>query len=85
VRSFQPLSSADFPLLQRWLSEPHIDAWWHQALDLSAVVDKYTPRIDGTEPTHVFVIEGDSEPIGFIQWYRWADYPEHALQLGADR
>jgi hypothetical protein len=25
--SFRSLSSADFPLLQRWLSEPHVEAW----------------------------------------------------------
>lgn len=23
-------------------------------------------------------------PIGWIQWYRWRDYPKHAIQLGAD-
>ncbi len=84
VLSFRPLSSADFPLLQRWLSEPHVDSWWHQALDLAAVAKTYAPRIDGTEPTHVYIIDSTSGPIGFIQWYRWADYAEHAVQLGAD-
>ena len=81
--SFRALSSADYPLLQRWLSEPHVDAWWHQPLDLAEVADKYGPRIDGTEPTHVFIVEDASYPIGFIQWYRWSDYPEHAERLNA--
>lgn len=83
--SFRPLSSTDFPLLQRWLSEPHVDQWWHQRLNLAEVAHKYGPRIDGTEPTHVFIVDRDGNPIGFIQWYRWADYPQHAEQLGADR
>jgi hypothetical protein len=44
---------------------------------------KYGPRVDGAEPTHVFVIKLGAQPIGWIQWYLWADYPTHAQQLGA--
>ena len=29
------------------------------------------------------MIEYGDGPIGWIQWYLWSDYPEHALQLGA--
>jgi RimJ/RimL family protein N-acetyltransferase len=79
--SLRPLERSDFPLLQRWLSEPHVDAWWHEALDLAGLEHKYGPRIDGREPTHVFIIEQESRPIGWIQWYRWSDYPKHAAQL----
>ena len=82
--SFRPLKRSDFPLLQRWLSEPHVEAWWHQPLDLPGVEDKYAPRVHGTEPTYVFVMDYGGRPIGFIQWYRWSDYPEHAAQLGAE-
>ena len=39
---------------------------------------------DGTEPTHVFIIEYGQHPIGWIQWYLWSDYPEHSHQLGAE-
>jgi aminoglycoside 6'-N-acetyltransferase len=46
--------------------------------------EKYGPRIDGIEPSHVFVIEHDGRPIGWIQWYRWSDYPEHSAQLNAE-
>jgi RimJ/RimL family protein N-acetyltransferase len=79
--SFRALERSDFPLLQRWLSEPHVDAWWHEPLDLAGLEHKYGPRIDGTEPTHVFIIERGGRPIGWIQWYRWSDYPKHAAQL----
>jgi aminoglycoside 6'-N-acetyltransferase len=30
------------------------------------------------------VIQNGGEPIGWIQWYRWRDFPEHAAQLGTD-
>ncbi len=82
--SFRALDRSDFPLLQRWLSEPHIDAWWHEPLDLPHLEQKYGPRIDGSEPTHVFIIAHEDRPIGWIQWYRWSDYPEHAAQLEAE-
>lgn len=82
--SFRALDRSDFPLLQRWLSEPHVDAWWHEPLDLVGLERKYGPRIDGIEPTHVFMIEHERRPIGWIQWYRWSDYPEHSAQLEAE-
>jgi aminoglycoside 6'-N-acetyltransferase len=81
--SFRPLHRSDLPRLQQWLSAPHVDAWWHQPLDLIRLEQKYGPRIDGTEPVHVFIIEHEAAPIGWIQWYRWSDYPEHAAQLDA--
>jgi RimJ/RimL family protein N-acetyltransferase len=82
--SFRALERSDFPLLQRWLSEPHVNAWWHDALDLAGLEQKYGRRIDGIEPTHVFIIEHESRPIGWIQWYRWSDYPKHAAKLQAE-
>jgi len=82
--SFRPLSRSDFPLLREWLRRPHVAAWWHERLDLASVEAKYGPRVDGAEPTYVFVIEHAGRPIGWIQWYLWSDYPEHALQLSAE-
>lgn len=81
--SFRRLERSDFPVLQRWLASPHVAAWWKESLDLAGMEAKYGPRVDGTEPTHVFIVEQDGERIGWIQWYLWADYPEHARQLGA--
>lgn len=63
---------------------PHIASWWNERADLASIEAKYGPRIDGIEPTHVFLILTEGEPIGWIQWYSWADYPTHARQLGAE-
>lgn len=57
--------------------------WWHERLDLAGVEAKYGPRVDGTEPTHIFIIECGGRPIGWIQYYLWSDYPDHARQLRA--
>ena len=81
--TFRPLERSDFPLLQRWLAEPHVDAWWHQKLDLDGLERRYGPYIDGTAPAYGFVIQQDVRPIGFTQWYRWADYPDYAAPVNA--
>src|ERR1700736_6377299 len=82
--SFRPLGRSDFPRLQEWLSGPHVAAWWGNPPNLATVNEQYGPRVDGTQPTHVFVIEVGEHPIGWIQWYLWSDYPEHATQLDAE-
>jgi aminoglycoside 6'-N-acetyltransferase len=84
IVSFRPLARTDFSLLQRWLVEPHVLIWWREPLDRAGVHAKYGPRVDGTDPTHVFLIVVDGRSIGWIQWYRWSDYSAHALELGAD-
>lgn len=30
------------------------------------------------------MIEHNARPVGWIQWHRWSDYPEHASQLKAE-
>jgi len=82
--TFRQLGRSDFPLLQEWLSAPHVKAWWHDSLDLPGVEAQYGPRVDGVEPTHVFVMEFAGRPFGLIQWYVWSDYPRHAAQLKAE-
>jgi len=70
--------------MQKWLAAPHVAIWWNEPFDLASLEDKYGPGIDGREPMHVYLIELDRFPIGWIQWYRWRDFPMHAIQLGAD-
>lgn len=81
--SFRPLERSDFPRLASWLSAPHVARWWNEADDLASVEAKYGPRVDGQEPTHTFVVECADRPIGWAQWYLWADYPQHARRIGA--
>jgi RimJ/RimL family protein N-acetyltransferase len=82
--AFRPMQHSDLPLLQRWLQMPHVDAFWREPFDMAGVVAKYGPRIDGVEPTHMFVIEHDGRAIGWIQWYFWCDYSTQAAQLSAE-
>ncbi len=81
--SFRPLKRADFLLFQEWPAAPHVATWWNEPNDLAIVESKYGQRVDGAEPTHAFLIQHGSRPIRWIQWYLWADYPNHRQQLGA--
>jgi aminoglycoside 6'-N-acetyltransferase len=71
-------------LLQKWLAAPHVAVWWNESFDIASLQAKYGPCIDGREPIHVYLKQNESVPIGWIQWYRWRDFKEHADQLGAD-
>jgi aminoglycoside 6'-N-acetyltransferase len=79
----RPLRLEDVPLIVRWLAEPHVAAWWRDGMDLAAAIAHYHPRIEGSDPTPVRIISVRGRPAGWIQWYRWADYPRHAAELGA--
>lgn len=41
-----------------------------------AVEQRYGPAVDGRDPTELFVVERDGDPIGFIQRYLLDDNPE---------
>jgi aminoglycoside 6'-N-acetyltransferase len=81
--SFRPLGRSDFPLLRKWLAEEHVRIWWNERFDIASLEAKYGPCIDGSEPVYVYLILHEAVPIGWIQWYRWRDFPEHSVQLGA--
>jgi aminoglycoside 6'-N-acetyltransferase len=70
--------------MRKWLAAPHVAVWWNEPFDLASLEARYGPRIDGREPVQVYLIQFERVPIGWIQWYRWRDFPAHAIQLGAD-
>ncbi len=79
---FRPLARADFPLLQRWRTAPHAARWFDPPLDDDGMERKYGPRVDGTEPTRVYVVSLDGTEAGIVQTYRIADHPEYAAACG---
>jgi aminoglycoside 6'-N-acetyltransferase len=81
------MSRDDFPALATWLRAPHVEAWFPwlhgETAATEAVEAEYGPCIDGDDPTELFVIETDGEPVGFIQRYRISDNPSWATVLSA--
>jgi aminoglycoside 6'-N-acetyltransferase len=75
------LQEADLALLAGWLSRRHVQDWWRDPADLGSVREKYGPCIDRTDPTEVFIVEVDGEPVGMIQRYLFDDEPDWRVSL----
>lgn len=78
---FRPLTAGDLPLLEAWLRAPHVARWWDPR-EADRVTEHYLPSIEGRDPTDLFVVELDARPVGFVQTYLVADYPEYAELIG---
>jgi RimJ/RimL family protein N-acetyltransferase len=84
VLRFRPLLAQDLPLLHEWLQRPHVRRWWGAKETYEEVAGHYLPSIEGSDPTDLYVALLDDEPIGFVQTYLVADYPEYAVLVGAE-
>src|SRR5690606_9629397 len=80
--AFRPLEADDFPMLVEWFAEPSIARWWNEPADLSSVESKYGPRVEGREPTSMWIVEIEGRPGGLLQCYRHVDHPEHDACVG---
>ena len=80
--SLRLMRADDLAAVEAWLRLPHITRWWHDTTAESEVA-KYRDRIAGNRPTTMLMIVDGTEPIGWCQWYRWADYTEVADAMGA--
>jgi|GEM_PF-254454 len=79
----RPMTADDLPLMCRWLAAEHVHRWWRDSAEPDAVAAEYLPGIEGTEPSHPLIVELPTGPVGFGQWYRWADYADYGRQIGA--
>jgi len=79
---FRPLSMDDMPQMLAWLAYPDVSPWYSEGeLTIENLTDKYRGPIDGTEPTHCFIISIDGDDAGFIQAYVIEDHPDYARQI----
>jgi aminoglycoside 6'-N-acetyltransferase len=76
VIAFRPLCRGDFALLSVWLEREHVARWWPDPHDPASLEAHYGPSIDALDPTEVFVTLVEDRPVGMIQRYLVADYPE---------
>lgn len=75
------MTRGDLADVARWQAEPHVRAWFAEdgPPDVASVTAKYGPRIDGTIPIRMWVVEVNGRTIGFMQDYRIRDVPGFAL------
>ncbi len=80
---FRPVTREDFPLLHRWLTTLEVQAWWRSdTRTIDDVEREYGPQVDGSDPTRLFLIVVAGQPVGMIQCYRHADYPDWQEVVG---
>lgn len=79
--TFRRATRADFPMMARWLAEPHVARWWNHECTAEAVERDFGASADGTEPSEDHIVRLDRRPIGLIQYSRYADYPEYLDKL----
>lgn len=78
--ALRAMTRGDLPDMLRWRSAEHVRRWWHglEEPTLEGVTARYGPRIDGMEPTRMWVVEVNGRSVGFCQDYRLRDHPEFA-------
>jgi aminoglycoside 6'-N-acetyltransferase len=78
--ALRAMTRGDLPDVSRWLGTEHVRRWWNELgeLTLERVTDHYGPRIDGMEPTRMWVLEVNGRSVGFCQDYRLRDHPDFA-------
>ena len=79
------MTEADLPVVEAWLRLPHVARWWTPGTTAEAETAKYRERVrPGARPAaHMLTVSLDGTPVGWCQWYRWADHPDHAEAVGA--
>jgi aminoglycoside 6'-N-acetyltransferase len=77
--TFTPLAKQHFPLLSKWLKEPHVLEWWPSDEDVTM---KYSPYTEGykieqghKKSIHPFIIVYQGLNVGYIQYYNAFDFP----------
>jgi len=80
--TFRLMTRDDYPLLLEWHRRPHVEQWWTKRTTMEEIEEHYGPTIDGTEPTDHYLALLDGGPLGMIQTYLVADYPDYAALIG---
>jgi aminoglycoside 6'-N-acetyltransferase len=78
------MRAEDLPRFHEWLQRPHVKRWWRDREDYDEMVAHYLPSIEGREPTDHYLIVVDGRPVGAIQTYLVADYPEWGAIVGIE-
>jgi aminoglycoside 6'-N-acetyltransferase len=75
-------SLADLALVAGWLREPHVARWYLAGSSADEQLRDCRASIDGSEPTQLLVAHDGGQAVGWCQWYRLADYPDWAADVG---
>ena len=72
---FRPMTTADLPLVRRWLAEPHVAQWWGDTCEQFELVSGDLE----VEAMDQFIVATDARPFGYIQCYDPEVWPDNGL------
>jgi aminoglycoside 6'-N-acetyltransferase len=81
MMTWRHVTPDDFPLLARWLAEPHVARWWHHETSAAAVERDFGPSARREEPNEDLLAFLGGAPIGLLQRSFLHDYPEYLDEL----
>jgi aminoglycoside 6'-N-acetyltransferase len=62
---FRPMTTADLPMIKRWLETPHVSEWWHDAAEQFELVSGDLDHPDMAQ----FIVTSDTRPFAYLQCY----------------
>ncbi|MGD9915587.1 MAG: GNAT family N-acetyltransferase [Rhizobiaceae bacterium] len=63
---FMPVAAEHYPLIRKWLNEPHVAEWWgEEDEEIGFIRD----MVEGRDTTRPFLIQLDGKPVGYIQYW----------------
>ena len=67
---FSPMTSADLPLIRRWLETPHVSEWWHDPAEQFELVSGDLDHPDMAQ----YIVASDGRPFAYLQCYNLSDW-----------
>jgi aminoglycoside 6'-N-acetyltransferase len=68
--AFVPMTTADLPLIRRWLEAPHVSQWWHDPAEQFELVSGDLDHPDMSQ----FIVASDGRPFAYLQCYNLSDW-----------
>jgi aminoglycoside 6'-N-acetyltransferase len=63
--AFRPMSSADLPIIRRWLETPHVAEWWQDPAEQFELVSGDLDHPDMAQ----FIVSADAREFAYLQCY----------------
>jgi aminoglycoside 6'-N-acetyltransferase len=67
---FLAMTSANLPLIRRWLETPHVSEWWHDPAEQFELVSGDLDHPDMAQ----FIVASDLRPFAYLQCYNLSDW-----------
>ncbi|RCS22335.1 GNAT family N-acetyltransferase [Phyllobacterium salinisoli] len=63
---FVPVEPGHYPMLRKWLTEPHVREWWGDPEEEMGFI---RDMVEGRDTTRPFIMTLNGAPLGYIQYW----------------